>query len=118
MGRQVHRTVHAGIWANQLRVRFSYILCSAVFVRRWRDAVSDGLVHRVDHDPGSGGLRDPDTTTALSERPHLFLAAMALGVIAVAMALPLLPVVGRWVGVRGAAAAVLRLPDRRDTGVS
>jgi len=31
-------------------------------------------------------------------RPHLFLAAMALGVIAVAMALPLLPVVGRWLG--------------------
>ena len=30
--------------------------------------------------------------------PHLFLAAMALGVIAVAMALPLLPVVGRWLG--------------------
>ena len=31
-------------------------------------------------------------------RPHLFLAAMAVGVIAVAMALPFLPVVGRWLG--------------------
>jgi P-type Mg2+ transporter len=31
-------------------------------------------------------------------RPHLFLTAMALGVIAVAIALPLLPVVGRWLG--------------------
>ena len=31
-------------------------------------------------------------------RQHLFLAAMAFGVIAVAMALPLLPVVGRWLG--------------------
>ena len=30
-------------------------------------------------------------------RPHLFLVAMALGVIAVAIALPLLPV-GRWFG--------------------
>jgi Mg2+-importing ATPase len=30
-------------------------------------------------------------------RPHLFLAAMALGVVAVAIALPLLPV-GRWLG--------------------
>jgi len=31
-------------------------------------------------------------------RPHLFLTAMAVGVIAVAIALPLLPVVGRWLG--------------------
>ena len=31
-------------------------------------------------------------------RPHLFLAAMAFGVIAVAIALPLIPVVGRWFG--------------------
>jgi Mg2+-importing ATPase len=31
-------------------------------------------------------------------RPHVFLAAMALGVIAVAIALPLLPGVGRWLG--------------------
>src|SRR6185312_9401373 len=31
-------------------------------------------------------------------RPHVFLAAMTLGVIAVAIALPLLPVVGRWFG--------------------
>jgi P-type Mg2+ transporter len=31
-------------------------------------------------------------------RPHLFLVAMALGVIAVAIALPLLPAVGRWLG--------------------
>jgi Mg2+-importing ATPase len=30
-------------------------------------------------------------------RPHLFLAAMALGVVAVAIALPMLPV-GRWLG--------------------
>ena len=29
---------------------------------------------------------------------HLFLAAMALGVIAVAIAIPLLPGVGRWLG--------------------
>jgi P-type Mg2+ transporter len=31
-------------------------------------------------------------------RPHLFLTAMALGVIAVAIALPLLPVGSRWLG--------------------
>jgi len=31
-------------------------------------------------------------------RPHLFLVAMAFGVIAVAIALPLLPTVGRWFG--------------------
>ena len=31
-------------------------------------------------------------------RPHLFLVAMALGVIAVAIALPFLPVVGLWFG--------------------
>ncbi|MGA8902361.1 HAD-IC family P-type ATPase, partial [Bradyrhizobium sp.] len=31
-------------------------------------------------------------------KPHLFLAAMAFGVIAVATALPLLPVVGQWLG--------------------
>ncbi len=30
--------------------------------------------------------------------PHLFLVTLALGVIAVAIALPLLPVVGRWLG--------------------
>ncbi len=31
-------------------------------------------------------------------RPHVFLAAMAFGVIAVAIALPLLPIVGQWLG--------------------
>ena len=50
-------------------------------------------------------------------RPHVFLVAMALGVIAVAIALPLLSI-GGWLGFVVAAAAVLRFPDRRDIGIS
>ena len=47
MGHQVHRTVHAGIRASQLGVRFSDILCSFVSIRRQRSDVSDRLVHRI-----------------------------------------------------------------------
>ena len=50
-------------------------------------------------------------------RPHGFLVAMALGAVAVAIVLPLLPV-GRWFGFVRAAAAVLRLPGGRDGRVS
>ena len=50
-------------------------------------------------------------------RPHGFLVAMALGAVAVAIVLPLLAG-GPVVRLRGAAAAVLRLSDRRDSCVS
>ena len=50
-------------------------------------------------------------------RPHGFLVAMALGSVAVAIVLPLL-LSGPVVRFRRAAAAVLRLPDRRDSRVS
>ena len=98
MGHQVDRTVHAGIRAGQLGVRFSDILCPAVSVRRRRGAVPDRLVHRVDHDPGAGGLRHPDAAVgSFGAGRIVFLVAMALGVIAVAIALPLLPI-GGWFG--------------------
>ena len=68
MGRQADRAVHAGVRAGQLRLRFSDLLRPAVSVRRRRGAVSDRLVHRVDHDPGAGGLRHPDAAAVLPEQ--------------------------------------------------
>lgn len=49
-------------------------------------------------------------------KPHLFLVAMAIGSVAVAVILPLRPAGKRFGFV--APAAVLRLPDRRDGGLS
>ena len=42
-----------------------YALC--VFLWRRRGAFSDRLVHRVDHDPGAGGLRHPHAAAILQE---------------------------------------------------
>ena len=89
--------VHAGIRAGQLHLRFSDVLRSAASVWRRRGAVSDRLVHRVDDDPGAGGLRDPHAAALFRSKPHWFLVVMALATVAVAIVLPLLPV-GRWFG--------------------
>ena len=68
VGRQADRAVHAGVRAGQFRLRFSDLLCAAASVRRRRGAVSDRLVHRVDHDPGAGGLRHPHAAAVLPEQ--------------------------------------------------
>jgi transposase InsO family protein len=51
-----------------------------------------------DGDARTLSVADDRAKKSFRSKPHLFLAAMAFAVIAVAMALPLLPVVGRWLG--------------------
>ncbi len=117
VGHRADRAFHAGVRAGQFHLRLSDILCVAASVRRRRGAVSDRLVHRIDHDAGPGGLRHSHAAAVLPEqaapvsRRHGSRGRCRRGGSAA-------PAHGPMVRLRGAAAAVLRLSDRRDGGVS
>ena len=117
MGRQADRAVHAGVRAGQLCLRFSDLLRSAASVWRRRGAVSDRLVHRVDHHPGAGGLCHPHAAAILPEqaarvpRRHGAWVRRRRGGPSASPSGPV-------VRFRGAATAVLRLSGRRDSCVS
>ncbi len=97
MERQVHRTVHAGIWARQVFDFLTFYVLLHVF------GAGETLFQ-------TGWFIESIATQVLvvfairtrrpvfRSRPHLFLVAMALGVIAIAIALPLLPALGGWFG--------------------
>ena len=113
MGHQADRALHAGVRPGQLGLRFHHLLRAAGLFRRRRGAVPDRLVHRVDDDANTGGLLHPHAAAVLSQqavpvpdchepwrcRRRDRSAACSRGAV---------------VRLRGAAAAVLRLPDRRD----
>jgi Mg2+-importing ATPase len=70
---------------------------NVALIERFRGALPDRLVHRVDHHPGAGRLRHRTRRLLFRSSPHRLLTIMALGAVAVAIALLFTPV-GRWFG--------------------
>ena len=118
MGHQTDRTLHADLWPGQFHLRLHYLLRSVEPVSCERGAIPDRLVHRVDDDPGAGGVLYPNPPLVFSQ-PALWVSGRhdprggGFGDRSSAASSG-----GRVVQFRGAAAAVLRVSDRRDAGLS